>query len=137
VKVIVCPDSFKGSLSAREAADAIAWGVQSAHASAEIVEIPLADGGEGTLDVLVGATGGQTRSVRVHDPLMRRIKARYGLLGDGETAVVEMAAASGLGLLAASERDPMITSTFGTGELLMEVGWSNNSTPHWPTTPSC
>ena len=124
MKVIVCPDSFKGSLSARDAADAIARGVQSIHPDAEIVAIPLADGGEGTLDALIGATEGEVRSVRVHDPLMRPIEAQYGVSGDGETAIVETAAASGLGLLTESERDPTITSTFGTGELLLAAAES-------------
>lgn len=124
MRVVVCPDSFKGSLSAREAAAAIARGVRMADGTAEVVEIPLADGGEGTLDVLIGPTGGHTRSVQVHDPLMRPIDACYGILGGGETAVVEMAAASGLGLLSESERDPMVTSTFGTGELLLSAAES-------------
>ncbi len=118
MKILVCPDSFKGSLSAAEAAAAVARGARRAVADARIVEIPLADGGEGTVDALVRATNGQVRRVRVHDPLMREIESFYGVLGDAETAVIEMAAASGLSLLVESERNPMIASTYGTGELL-------------------
>lgn len=120
MRVIVCPDSFKGSLTSVEAADAIAEGIRIGVGpdAAEIVKMPLADGGEGTVAALVRATGGEVRRVSVHDPLMREIDSFFGLLGDGETAVVEMAAASGLVLLAESERDPLITTTYGTGELI-------------------
>lgn len=124
MKIVVCPDSFKGSLSALDSAKAVARGVRSARPEAEVVEIPLADGGEGTLDVLVRATGGELRSAQVHDPLTRPIEACYGILGDGKTAVVEMAAASGLGLLAESERNPTVTTTYGTGELLLAAAHS-------------
>jgi len=121
LKVVVCPDSFKGSLSSVEAADAIARGVSIGAGSrpVDIVKIPLADGGEGTVDALVGSTGGELRTARVRDPLMREIEACYGIAGDGKTAIIEMAAASGLCLLADRERDPLIASTFGTGELLL------------------
>ena len=121
MKVVVCPDSFKGSLSSVEAADAIARGVSIGAGSrpVDIVKIPLADGGEGTVDALVGSTGGELRTARVRDPLMREIEACYGIAGDGKTAIIEMAAASGLCLLADRERDPLIASTFGTGELLL------------------
>src|SRR5438046_1883570 len=79
---------------------------------------PVADGGEGTLDALVAATGGEDRTARVQDPLGRPVEARWGFLGDGRTAMVEMATASGLPLLARAERDPRVTSTHGTGELI-------------------
>lgn len=118
MKIIVCPDSFKGSLSAAQAADAIARGVRRAVPGTDVVQIPLADGGEGTLDALVKATAGRVRRVPAHDPLMRPIEASYGILGDGKTAVVETAAASGLTLLAEPERNPLITTTYGTGELI-------------------
>ncbi len=103
-----------------EAADAIAQGVRlGAGADApEVVKIPLADGGEGTVEALVRATGGEVRHVRAHDPLMREIDSFFGLLGDGKTAVVEMAAASGLVLLSEGERNPLVTTTYGTGELI-------------------
>ena len=91
---------------------------------AQLDEIPLADGGEGTVHALVRATKGTLRRSRVHDPLLREIDAEWGILGDGKTAVVEMAAASGLPLLREGERDPRITSTRGTGELILEAAAS-------------
>ncbi|MDH7603160.1 MAG: glycerate kinase, partial [Armatimonadota bacterium] len=120
IRVVVCPDSFKGSLTSVEAADAIVRGIRigAGENNFRITSIPLADGGEGTVDAMVRATGGLIRRVKVHDPLGRKIESFYGLLGDGKTAVVEMAAASGLTLLSESERNPLITSTYGTGELL-------------------
>jgi glycerate kinase len=121
VRVLVCPDSFKGSLSSVDAAEAVARGVElgAGGEGVDVVRIPLADGGEGTVDALVRATGGEVRHVRVRDPLMREVDSFFGLLGDGSTAVVEMAAASGLHLLSDDERNPLAASTFGTGELLV------------------
>lgn len=119
MRVIICPDSFKGSLSSVQAAEAIERGVRRGAAGIVTVKIPLADGGEGTVEALVRATGGETRRARVHDPLMREIDSFYGILGDGRTAVVEMAAASGLHLLFPEERNPLVTTTFGVGELLL------------------
>ncbi|MHB9038504.1 MAG: glycerate kinase, partial [Armatimonadota bacterium] len=119
MKIVICPDSFKGSLTSVEAADAIKQGVISALADAEIVKIPLADGGEGTLEALVQATGGQLRKIEVYDPLMRPVKACFGLLDGGKTAVIEMASASGLPLLSEDECNPLITSTYGTGQLML------------------
>lgn len=121
MKVVVAPDSFKGSLSAPQAAAAIARGVRRAMPDAEILEVPLADGGEGTVEALVAATGGAFVETDAHDPLGRPLQARYGILGDGRTAVIEMAAASGLPLLEIAERNPMKTSTFGTGELILDA----------------
>lgn len=105
-------------------AAAIARGLRRVWPDVECDELPLADGGEGTVRALVHATGGSTRRSRVHDPLGREIDAEWGLLGDGRTAVVEMAAASGLPLLRPEERDPRVTSTRGTGELLLEAAMS-------------
>ncbi|MCE5199370.1 MAG: glycerate kinase [Armatimonadota bacterium] len=121
MKIVICPDSFKGSISSVGAAEAIARGAARAGlpSGVETLCVPLADGGEGTVDALVTATGGSIHKVRVHDPLMREIDSFFGILGDGSTAVVEMAAASGLCLLASDERNPLITSTYGTGELLL------------------
>lgn len=120
MKVVICPDSFKGSLSSIEAAEAIARGIKLAADShpLDIVKIPIADGGEGTVDALVAATGGEVRHLRVHDPIMREIDSFFGVVGDGSTAVVEMAAASGLVLLSDAERNPLAATTYGTGELL-------------------
>jgi glycerate kinase len=123
-RVIVAPQSFKGSADAVAVAAAIARGVRRAWPDAHVEELPLADGGEGTVRAFVRATAGTLRSARVHDPLLREIDAEWGLLGDGNTAVVEMAAASGLPLLQPSERDPRITSTLGTGELILAAATS-------------
>src|SRR5438046_1607325 len=123
-RVIVAPQSFKGSADAVAVASAIARGIRRAWPAARIEEMPLADGGEGTVRALVTATNGGTRRSRVHDPLGREIDAEWGVLGDGVTAVVEMAAASGLPLLEPSERDPRITSTRGTGELILAAATS-------------
>lgn len=120
MKVVICPDSFKGSLSSIEAAEAIARGIRLAINSepVDVVKIPIADGGEGTVDALTSATGGEVKHICVQDPLMRQTDSFYGVVGDGSTAVIEMAAASGLVLLANDERNPLITTTYGTGELL-------------------
>src|SRR5438094_254546 len=123
-RVIVAPQSFKGSADAVAVASAIARGIRRAWPGARVEEMPLADGGEGTVRALVTATNGGTRRSRVHDPLGREIDAEWGVLGDGVTAVVEMAAASGLPLLEPSERDPRITSTRGTGELILAAAAS-------------
>lgn len=118
MKIIIAPDSFKGSLSALEVGNAIKEGILRLIPKANIEIIPMADGGEGTVDALVAATGGRIIIEEVNDPLMRKIKAKYGILGDGITAVIEMAAASGLPLVKLEERNPMITTTYGTGELI-------------------
>ncbi len=118
-RVVIAPQSFKGSADAVAVAGAIARGVRAAWPDAERVEVPLADGGEGTVRALVSATGGELRRARVHDPLSRQIDAEWGMLGDRVTAVVEMAAASGLPLLRDAERDPRRTTTRGTGELIL------------------
>ena len=114
--VLVAPDSFKGTYSAPEVAGAIAAGLRSAGRDAR--ELPVADGGEGTMDALVRALGGELRTVTAPDPLGRPIEARYALLPDG-TAVVETAQASGLGLVGEDERDAWDASTRGTGELIV------------------
>ncbi len=119
MKVVVAPDKFKGSLSAAEAASAIAHGVLRADPSAEVVAVPMADGGEGTVEALVAATGGHFLEAEVTGPLGDPVIARYGMLGDGQTAVIEMAAASGLTLVPLDRRDPSRTTTRGTGELVL------------------
>jgi glycerate kinase len=112
---LVAPDSFKGTFSAREVAVAIAAGLRAA--GREASELPVADGGEGTMEVLVAALGGEIRTVTASDPLSRPIAAGFALLPDG-SAVVETAQASGLGLVEESERDAWAASTRGTGELI-------------------
>lgn len=118
MKIVLAPDSFKGSISAWELSAALREGLRAAEPSAEVIEMPMADGGEGTMEALVHATGGHIREIEVHDPLGRKISAAYGILGDQETVVVEMAKAAGLPLLAPHERNPLITSTYGLGELV-------------------
>jgi len=115
--VLVAPDSFKGTLSASEVAAAVARGLTSA--GREAIELPLADGGEGTMDVLFTVLGGQRRVATVSDPLGRPVEAAFVLLADGATAVVETAQASGLGLVAEEERDAFAASSEGTGELIV------------------
>jgi glycerate 2-kinase len=113
---LVAPDSFKGTFSAREVAAAVARGLRAAGRDAE--ELPVADGGEGTLDALMSTLGGSVSRARVSDPLGRSVEASFGLIDDGRTGIVEMAQASGLGLVAADERDAWAASTRGTGELI-------------------
>ena len=118
MKVVIAPDSYKGCLSALEVAKAMERGVLSVFPSAEVRKIPIADGGEGTVAALVTATNGQLRQTEVTDPLGNKIIAHWGVLGDGRTAVIEMAAASGLPLVPKEKRDPRVTTTNGTGELI-------------------
>ncbi|MDZ4858182.1 MAG: glycerate kinase [Candidatus Hydrogenedentes bacterium] len=118
MRVVVAPDSFKECLSAARVAAAIAAGVLRAVPAADVVCMPMADGGEGTVDALVNATRGTFHTTRVSGPLGMQVDAIWGMLGDGDTAVIEMAAASGLALVARNERDPRIASTRGTGELM-------------------
>jgi len=118
MRILICPDSFKECLPAREVAEHIASGILKVMPGAAIKIVPMADGGEGTVASLVDATGGRIIRLKVHDPLMRITDSFIGILGTGESAVIEMAAASGLELLKPHEKDPWITSTFGTGELI-------------------
>ena len=118
MKIVICPDSFKESLPADAAAQAIAEGVRELWPDAECVCLPLADGGEGTLDALVSATGGQLLRHTVRGPLGAPVDARFAVLGDGETALIEMAEAAGLMRIPRSERDPLRASTYGVGELI-------------------
>lgn len=124
MKILIAPDKFKGSLSSPEAAAAIERGLKRVAPSVETVICPIADGGEGTVEALVAALGGELLFRQVSDPLNGKIIASFGLLGeptpDGHyhRAVIEMAAASGLHLIPESRRDPMLTTTYGTGELI-------------------
>jgi glycerate 2-kinase len=118
VRVVVAPNALKGSLSAVDAAAAMARGVRAANPSSEIVSLPIADGGDGTSAVLCAARNGTTRDTVVADPLGRPVRASFGLLDGGRTAVLDVASASGLALLDPLERDPRLTSSRGTGNLL-------------------
>jgi glycerate kinase len=121
MKVVVAPNSFKGSLSAAQAAAAIARGVREALPDAEVIEIPVADGGEGTVDALVSSRKGTYREVEVDGPLGDPVRAAYGLIDGGRTGVVELASASGLTLTPLESRDPRRASTYGFGQLLEAV----------------
>ena len=118
MKIVVAPDSFKGSLTAVEVSDAIEQGVREIFPEAEIVKIPMADGGDGTVQCLVNATGGKILREKVTGPLGDEVLASYGILGDKKTAVIEMAEASGLTLVPENKRNPLITTTYGTGQLI-------------------
>lgn len=120
MNVVIAIDSFKGNLSSIDAGNAAAVGIRRAFPDAVTVIRPVADGGEGTVDALTAGLGGRFVEAPVSDPLGRIITAKYGVLPDN-TAVIEMAAASGLTLLSPDERDPMITSSFGTGELILDA----------------
>ncbi len=121
MRILISPDSFKGSLSAPEAARAIARGLERSGEDFECETLPLADGGEGSVDCLLSAVSGEKVSVEVKGPLRRPVSAEYGLLDGGEVAVMEMAAASGLTLLEEDELDPLQTTTYGTGELICDA----------------
>ncbi len=116
--ILIAPDSFKDSLGAPAVAVALAKGIRKSLPKAGIRTVPMADGGEGTVESIIEATGGRIIQLPVLDPLMREVSSFYGITGDGSTAVIEMAAASGLELLDPEERDPWITSTYGTGQLV-------------------
>ncbi len=121
MKILLAPDKFKGSLTASAVCAAMAEGVRLAHPSAEIIAVPMADGGEGTAEVLTQVTAGTWHTRTVQDPLGRPVIAGYGLSGDGTTAYIEMAQASGLRLLQSSDYNPFRTNTFGTGELIQQA----------------
>jgi glycerate kinase len=118
MKIVIAPDSFKGSLTAVEVSDAIEQGIREIFPEAEIVKIPMADGGDGTVQCLVNATEGKILKEKVTGPLGDEVWASYGILGDKKTAVIEMAEASGLTLVPENKRNPLITTTYGTGQLI-------------------
>ena len=121
MKVVAAIDSFKGSMTSLEVAAAFEKGVKKVYKDAEFIKIPLADGGEGTVKALIDNLDGKMVNIKVKDPLMRDIDSFYGISGDGKTAVIEMAAASGLPLLSLDERNPLKATTFGTGELIKDA----------------
>src|SRR5579883_1588761 len=119
MRIIIAPQALKGSLSATEAGQAIARGASSVFPDAELDIIPIADGGEGTVQALVDASGGRIVPCTVTGPLSEPVTAFYGILGDGRTAVIEMSACAGLPLVPPSQRDPRFTTTYGVGELIL------------------
>jgi glycerate 2-kinase len=119
MKIVIAPDSFKESLTAKEVSDAVASGFRKVFPEANLVKVPMADGGEGTVESLVDATGGEIITCTVTGPLGQQTEAFFGMLGDGKTAVIEMAAASGIHLVTPELRNPMLTTSRGTGELIL------------------
>ena len=121
MKIVIAPQSFKGSVTALAAAQAIERGVHRASPEAETFLVPVADGGDGTLEVLVNSTGGEIYRTIVTGPLGHAVEASWGVMGDGRTAVIEMARASGLAMVPHRRRNPRTTTTFGTGEVIREA----------------
>jgi len=117
-KIVIAPDSFKGSMSAMEVCDAVEKGIRAVLPTAAIVKVPMADGGEGTVETLVKATNGKIVKINVLDPLGNEVESKFGILGDGRTAVIEMALASGLTMVPLEKRNPLVTTTYGTGQLI-------------------
>lgn len=120
-KIILAADSFKGSLTSRQVAGAMERGIRAVFPACAVHAVTVADGGEGTVEALVDSLGGEFVTIGVRDPLMRPVEARYGIVDGGRTAVIEMAAASGLPLVEPELRNPLNTTTFGTGELIADA----------------
>ena len=118
MKIVIAPQSFKGSLSAQEVAQAIAKGIKRVVADAETIMVPMADGGEGTVEALTYGSHGQIVATEVTGPLGEKVTAKWGILGDGVSAVVEMTAASGITLVPPEKLNPLVATTYGTGELI-------------------
>ncbi|WP_339062859.1 glycerate kinase [Tepidibacillus marianensis] len=121
MKIVIAPDSFKESLTALEVADAVERGFKVVFPEAEYIKVPMADGGEGTVQSLVDATNGKIINKMVIGPLGNTVDAFFGILGNGKTAVIEMAAASGIHLVPREKRNPLITTTWGTGQLILSA----------------
>ena len=121
MKIVIAPQGFKEGLTGIEVARAAAVGVKRVWSDATLTLLPVADGGDGTLQSLVDASNGKIMTSSVNDPLGRSVEADWGALGDGTTAVIEMARSSGLALLATHERDPLVASTYGVGQLMLEA----------------
>ena len=119
MKIVIAIDSFKGCLSSKEANEAAAEGIRRTYPDAEIIKVPVSDGGEGYMEAFHAAIGGKLEEVMVRDPLMRPVTAKYLL--QGETAVIEIAQASGLTLLTKEERNPMVATSYGTGQLVADA----------------
>lgn len=121
MKIVIAPDSYKESLSATEVAQAIEKGFREIFPDAQYVSVPVADGGEGTVEAMIAATHGSAHSALVTGPLGEKVNASWGMSGDGKTAFIEMAAASGLALVPPGKRNPLITTSRGTGELILQA----------------
>ena len=121
MKIVIAPDSYKESLSATEVAQAIEKGFREIFPEAQFVSVPVADGGEGTVEAMIAATQGRAVTSTVTGPLGDTVEAQWGISGDGQTAFIEMAAASGLALVPPELRNPLITTSYGTGELILQA----------------
>ncbi|RKO64028.1 glycerate kinase family protein [Caldibacillus debilis] len=115
---VLAPDSFKGSMTAKEVCEAMETGIKKVYPDANCIHVPMADGGEGTVQSLVDATNGTIYEIEVTGPLGNKVTAKYGIMGDKETAVIEMAEASGIQYVTDETKNPMATTTYGTGELI-------------------
>ncbi|WP_010238207.1 glycerate kinase family protein [Clostridium arbusti] len=118
LNILLAPDSFKESMTAKEVCEAMERGIKKVNKNINCIHVPMADGGEGTMQSLVDATGGSIYSINAIGPLGNEVKASYGILGDGETGILEMASASGIHLVPVEKRNPLITTTYGTGQLI-------------------
>ncbi|MCR3758419.1 glycerate kinase [Clostridium felsineum] len=116
--VVLAPDSFKESMTAKEVCSAMEKGIKRVNDKVNCISVPMADGGEGTMQSLVDATGGKIYSIEAVGPLLNKVQAQYGILGNGEVGVIEMASASGIHLVPLDKRNPLVTTTYGTGELI-------------------
>lgn len=116
--IVLAPDSFKESMTAKEACEAMERGIKKVNNNISCIHVPMADGGEGTMQSLVDGTNGKIHSLKVVGPLGNEVEAQYGILGDGEIGVLEMASASGIQLVPSEQRNPLITTTYGTGQLI-------------------
>ena len=128
---LLAPDSFKESMTAKEVCEAMEIGIKRAIPDAECIHVPMADGGEGTVQSLVDATGGTLIKKEVTGPLGTPVMAQYGILGDGKTGVIEMASASGIHYVTKETKNPLITTTFGTGELIKDCIRTRNNRHHF------
>ena len=116
--IVLAPDSFKESMTAKEACESMERGIKKVNSNISCIHVPMADGGEGTMQSLVDATNGKVYSLEVVGPNGDKVKAEYGILGDGEIGILEMASASGIQLVHSDKRNPLVTTTYGTGELI-------------------
>lgn len=116
--IVLAPDSFKESMTAKEVCEAMERGIKKVNGKTACIHVPMADGGEGTMQSLVDATGGKIYTIKVVGPLKNEIEAQYGILGDGQTGILEIASASGIQLVPKENRNPLITTTYGTGQLI-------------------
>lgn len=118
LEIVLAPDSFKESMTAKEACEAMERGIKRINSNITCIHVPMADGGEGTMQSLVDATNGKIYSLEVIGPLGNKVEAQYGILGNGDVGVLEMASASGIQLVPAEKRNPLLTTTYGTGQLI-------------------